>query len=155
MITAVDTNILLDYLNPTEAFNEQSTRRLLQAGQEDALVISETTYAELAASFESKGELDGFLEEAGLGVSASSEEALFLAGKAFLEYAQRRPRTVQCSECGYAQMLNCGRCEAPIRIRQHILADFLIGAHALVHADRLLTRDRNYYGTYFPELRLA
>ena len=84
----------------------------------------------------------------------SGAEALHRAGRAWSEYLRRRPTALACPQCGVARDVRCDRCGASIQPRQHVVADFLIGAHALMHADRLLTRDRGYYATYFADLAL-
>lgn len=155
MITAIDTNVLLDLLIPGAPHGDESERTLAEAVRAGALVIGELVYAELAAHFSDMAELDRFLADTGIQRQPSSTDALFRAGRAWSEYLRRRPATFACPQCGAVQDVRCARCQASIQIRQHVLADFVIGAHASVHADRLLTRDRGYYGTYFPELDLV
>jgi len=50
--------------------------------------------------------------------------------------------------------LRCGRCGASLGGPRHILADFLVGTHALLRASALLTWDRGVYSTYFPDLKV-
>jgi predicted nucleic acid-binding protein len=154
VITAIDTNILLDLLIPDAPHAASSETLLDEAYQQGALIISETVYAELAARFPSPNELNRFLQTTGIRLEHSQPEALDAASQAWLTYNSQRGQGIQCPECGKVQSVNCSVCGTPMRLRQHVLADFLIGGHALKQSDRLLTRDRGYFRTYFPDLQL-
>lgn len=155
MITAVDTNVLLDILIPQAPHGEQSERALIESSPRGAVVLSESVYAELAARFPSHAELDRFLTDTGIRLDPSRAEILYRAGQAWQVYRCRRSAHLVCPRCGEPHNLKCRRCGGSIAARQRIITDFLIGACALVHADRLVTRDRGYYRTYFPQLVLV
>ena len=129
MITAVDTNILLDVMLPDPAYVKNSTELLQSAYNGGALIISHMVYAELVPQFGSKQALLDVLSRLGIETSPIDDEIAFVAGSKWKEYR----------EAGGS--------------RRRILTDFVIGAHGLLRADRFLTRDRGFYKTYFPELQ--
>ena len=118
-------------------------------------MISEAVYSELAPRFLSHNALAQFLTDTGVRLEPSGADALYLAGRQWREYLERRPQLMVCPACGSAQDARCGSCGNRLAPRQHVIADFMIGAHAVVHADRLLTRDLGYFRTYFPNLKMV
>ncbi len=130
MITAIDTNILLDILLPNETFYAAAAAALQNASAEGSLVICDAAYAELCVHFRTQRECNAFLESSEIRVQALTSEALFLASRVWRTYRQQGGK------------------------RTRILADFLIGAHATKQATQLLSRDRGFYRRLFPSLAL-
>ena len=152
MINSVDTNIFLDILIPDAVQLQSSLRCLSTIDPNDELIISEVVFAELGSQFKSFNDLTKFIRDTGIKLVLSNENSLFEASRAWKKYSERKKNTVICPACGKKQTLTCGSCVEVISLRQHMLSDFLIGAHAKIHADKLITRDSGFYRTYFKDL---
>jgi predicted nucleic acid-binding protein len=136
MRTAIDSNIFSSIWS-WEPTAEEVAEQLGKAKQEGALLIAPFVFAELHAHPKMTADsVRDFLDNAGVAVDFKIEERVWtIAGLRYARYAGRRREAIG---------------EGPRRI----LADFLIGAHALVQAERLLTLDPKRYSQDFPELRL-
>jgi len=118
------------------------------------LIVSEPVLAEIFPAFRGQDELQEFLLRTGVRFEPSTLEALERAGAAWSRYRDERGTDFLCQNCGATQPLSCSRCSSTVKTRQHLMTDFLIGAHAVTQADRLMTRDRGYFSTYFPDLNI-
>jgi predicted nucleic acid-binding protein len=77
LITAVDTNILVDVLVPDQRFGAGSTALLEDAFSAGPILVCDVVYAELAAYFTDMTGLENFLAERAIRVEALSRDALF------------------------------------------------------------------------------
>ena len=155
MITAIDTNILLDILIPDKDHVNASKELLEIYNEKGSLIISEIVFTELASQFLSEKEIKAFLSDTSIRLVHSNEKSLSLAGAKWKDYSKGRQDNLQCPSCGKKMSVHCPGCNKNISFKQHIISDFIIGAHAIVHADLLLTRDRGFYKTYFRDLKIV
>ena len=99
-------------------------------------------------------ELNTFLHDTGIIIGDMKPEAYLTAAKRWKIYRKRR--VVICQKCGKKlKRPTCSNCNAEIKIRHHILTDFIIGAYALqMKGRKIVTSDSGYYSSYFPELNI-
>ena len=126
----VDSNVILDVITADprwQAWSEQQLSHWLERGR---LLINPIVYAEIAFACEAIEAVDELLPDHLYTYRPIPREAAFLAARAHADYRARGGS------------------------RQTVLADFLIGAHALVEQVPLLSRDRRRYLQAFPGLAL-
>ena len=129
MITAVDTNVLVDILEPDPRHGDASADALTHCLAEGAVVACDVVWAEVATVYGTRhAELLAALRTLGIDYSAVTREAALEAARHWHAYRSRGGS------------------------RQRIAADFIIGAHALTQCERLLTRDRGFYRRSFGAL---
>jgi predicted nucleic acid-binding protein len=129
VITAIDTTVLIA-IAKGEPLGEELLDLLIAADVEGQLHVCEVVAAEYAALLRDEALVRRSLAGMNIAFSPINLATALAAGQLFRQYR----------DAG-----------GP---RERILPDFLIGAHAQLQANRLVTLDRGYYRRYFPKLKL-
>ena len=129
MRIAVDSSVLFSVFKG-EVDAADWVDRLVSERGHGQLVVCDVVYAEIATLFPDHSEMEATLAKLGIRLDPIGPAAAHMAGQVFLEYRRRG---------------------GP---RQHMVPDFLIGAHAAAQTSALMAKDRGYLRSFFGTLEL-
>lgn len=127
---AIDSSVLIDLLagdNAAAEGAEVSLRECLSAGP---VAVCDVVLAEVTTALRDGAEVLGVLEGMGISFHATEGKAAVRAGEMQRRYRQRGGK------------------------RQRTVPDFLVGAHALLQCNALITRDAGFFRDYFKGLKV-
>jgi predicted nucleic acid-binding protein len=132
---AVDTNILIDLLGEDVRADaaEACLRLALSAGP---VVVCDVVVSEVTAGLGHGSDVMDVLEDMGLSFLALDQRAAIRAGEMQRKYKMRLAAE--------------GKTPAVPRT----IPDFLVGAHAMLQCNALITRDEGFYRDYFKGLKV-
>ena len=132
---AVDTSVLVDLLGGDARADAAEACLRLALGQ-GPVVACAVVVSELAAGLGHGAEVMDALEEMGLAYSAIDQRSAVRAGEMQRKYRQR--------------LHNAADGDDPFRS----IPDFLVGAHAMLQCQGLITRDSGFFRDYFKGLKV-
>ncbi len=130
MTTFVDTNVLIDVLEPSSEHHEWSREALEAAKRNGPVIVSDAVYSEFSVSLDSVDATNEALGQLALSRVGYSDSVLFKAGKAYAAYRKNKGQ------------------------KTNVLPDFYIGALAADEEAPVVTRDPGKIRTYFPDVLL-
>jgi predicted nucleic acid-binding protein len=132
-VIAIDAAVLVDLLadGPSADDTEACLRQSLSMGP---VVVCDVTLADICTALQQGAQALEALEEMGIGYSATEAKSAIRAGEMQRRFRQRNAAAPGASA--------------------RSATDFLVGAHALLQCDALITFDEDFYREFFKGLKV-
>jgi predicted nucleic acid-binding protein len=128
-VIAIDSSVLVDLISGGERA-EESTEAVRDALHLGPVVVCDVVLAEVCTAFKDGSQMLEQLEAVSITFSATESKSALRAGEMQRRYRHRGGG------------------------RDRMVADFLIGAHALMQCNALITRDAGFFRDYFKGLKV-
>ena len=133
---AIDSSVLIDLLGENPGMADAAEQCLRDALAQGPVVLCDVVVSEVTAGLGHGAELMDVVEEMGMSYSPVERRSAIRAGEMQRRYKERR------RAAGIAGNL------------PRTVPDFIVGAHALLQCDALITRDAGFFRDYFKGLKV-